>query len=106
MTIQTQSLSLETDTTAISQLRSVLSGDMIAPNDPGYDAVRTVYYGGIDRRPVLIARPKNTADVARVVSFAREAGLELAVRSGGHSPAGHSTTDGGVVLDLSEMKRI
>lgn len=81
-------------------------GSVIGPGDAAYEEARTVYYGGIDRHPSLIARPKSAADVARVVSFARERGLELAVRSGGHSPAGHSTTDTGIVLDLSPMKRL
>ena len=106
MTIQTHSPAHETDTTAFLQLRSVLSGDVIASDDPRYDAARTVYYGGMNRRPALIARVKDAAGVASVVSFARETGLELAVRSGGHSPAGHGTTDGGIVLDLAEMKRL
>jgi FAD/FMN-containing dehydrogenase len=106
MTTQTLSTLPETGTSLVSipQLRSVLSGNVIAPEDATYDEARTVFYGGIDRRPALIARAKSAADVSRVVSLARESGLELAVRSGGHSPAGHSTTDGGIVLDLSEMK--
>jgi FAD/FMN-containing dehydrogenase len=108
MTTQIRSRSQEIGTTIVSipQLRSALSGTVIAPGDPSYDAARTVFYGGIDRRPALIARPRGAADVARVVSLARERGLELAIRSGGHSLAGHSTTDGGIVLDLSEMKQI
>ena len=106
--IQTHSVSPETGTAvaAIAQLRSFFSGTVIAPDDATYDAARTVYYGGIDRRPALIARPKNAHDVSHVVSVARESGLELAVRSGGHSLAGHGTTDGGIVLDLSDMKRL
>ena len=67
---------------------------------------RAVFYGGIDRCPALIVRVADANDVSRVVSLARESGLELAVRSGGHSVAGHSTTDGGIVLDLSEMKNL
>jgi FAD/FMN-containing dehydrogenase len=83
-----------------------LSGRVIGPDDPEYDGARTVFLGGIDRRPALIARVANATDVSRVVGFARETGLELAVRSGGHSGAGHSVTDDGIVLDLSEMKAI
>ncbi len=90
----------------VPQLRTIFDGQVIAPNDSGYDEARTVFYGGIDRRPALIVRVKNAADVSRVVSLARDTGLELAVRSGGHSPAGHGVSDGGIVLDLSEMKAL
>src|SRR4051812_31547425 len=83
---------------AVRQLRTVFEGQVLAPNDAGYDEARTVFYGGIDRWPALIVRVKNATDVSRVVSLARESGLELAVRSGGHSPAGHSVSDGGIVL--------
>jgi FAD/FMN-containing dehydrogenase len=100
----TQSNAPDTSSTiSIPQLRAVLNGRVITPEDPGYDAARTVFYGGIDRRPALIVR---VADVSRVVAHARESGLELAIRSGGHSTAGHSTTDGGILLDLSEMKNL
>ena len=61
--------------------------------------------GGIDRRPLVIVRPANADDVARVVALARETGLPLAVRSGGHSGAGHTVVDDGIVLDLRDMKR-
>src|SRR5215204_3401226 len=65
---------------------------------------RAVFYGGIDRHPALIIRVADATDVSRAIALARESGLELAVRSGGHSVAGHSTTNGGIILDLSEMK--
>lgn len=89
---------------SIPELRDALDGRVIAPDDEGYDEARTVFVGGIDRRPAVIARVANATDVAHVVSLARETGLELAVRSGGHSSAGHCVTEGGIVLDLSEMK--
>ncbi len=79
---------------------------MIAPDDAGYDQARAVIYGGIDRRPAVTIRVADANDVARVVLLARETGQELAVRSGGHSLAGHSVSDGGIVLDLSDMKRL
>jgi FAD/FMN-containing dehydrogenase len=77
---------------------------VISPEDAEYDAARKVFYGGIDGRPALIVRADGDDDVARVVSLAGEAGLELAVRSGGHSLVGHGVSDGGIVLDLSRMK--
>ncbi|MGE5635658.1 MAG: FAD-binding oxidoreductase [Nocardioidaceae bacterium] len=79
---------------------------MIAPDDDGYDEAQTVKSGSVDRRPAVIVRVANTSDVARVVALARETGLELAVRSGGHSAAGHGVSDGGIVLDLSDMRRL
>ncbi|HKY52431.1 MAG TPA: FAD-binding oxidoreductase [Candidatus Limnocylindria bacterium] len=81
-----------------------ISGRVIDPNDADYDAARTVFRGGVDKRPALIVRVADAQDVARVIALARETGLELAVRSGGHSSAGHSVTEGGIVLDLSDMK--
>src|SRR5215204_4368293 len=95
-----------TGTVSIPQLRAVLNGRVIAPDDARYDEARTVFYGGFDRRPAVIVRVADAADVSHVVTIARETGLELAVRSGGHSTAGHGTTDGGIVLDLSEMKEL
>jgi FAD/FMN-containing dehydrogenase len=89
---------------SIPQLRAALSGRVIAPDDAGYDEARTVFYGGIDRRPAVIARVADATDVSRVVSLARETGLELAVRSGGHSIPGHCVSDGGIVLDLADMR--
>jgi FAD/FMN-containing dehydrogenase len=90
----------------IPRLRAAFDGRLIAPGDAGYDRVRTVFYGDIDRRPAAIVRAADASDVARVVSLARETGLELAVRSGGHSPAGHSVSDGGIVLDLRDLRAL
>jgi hypothetical protein len=83
-----------------------MSGSVIEPHDPGYHDARSVFYGGIDKRPSAIVRVADVADVRRVIAMARDGGYELAVRSGGHSIAGHSTTDGGIVLDLRAMSRI
>lgn len=91
---------------SIPQLRAALNGRVIVPGDAGYEEARTVFYGGIDRRPAVIVRVKDATDVSRVVLLAREAGLELAVRSGGHSAAGHSVSEGGIVLDLSDMRAL
>jgi FAD/FMN-containing dehydrogenase len=91
---------------SISELRAALNGRVIAQGDAGYDAARTVFLGGIDRRPAVIVRVTDATDVARVVSLARETGLELAIRSGGHSAAGHSVSEGGIVLDLTQMRAL
>lgn len=88
----------------VSELRALFNGKVIAPDDPRYESARTIAYGGIDRRPAAIIRAADAGDVSRLVSLAREYGFELAVRSGGHSSAGHCTTKGGIVLDLSTMK--
>jgi FAD/FMN-containing dehydrogenase len=89
---------------SIPRLRSAFNGRVITPGDHDYDQARAVFYGSIDRRPAVIVRPTDATEVARVVSLARETGLELAVRSGGHSLAGHGVCEGGIVLDLSAMK--
>jgi FAD/FMN-containing dehydrogenase len=88
----------------IPALEAGLTGTVICPSDEEYEDARLVHNAAIDRRPAMIVRPANAADVARTVVFARDAGLELAVRGGGHSLAGHGTTDGGIVLDLGAMK--
>jgi len=91
-------------TSSIQQLRATVNGRVITPGDASFDEARTIFYGGFDRHPAAIVRVRDASDVSQVVSLARENGLELAIKSGGHSLAGHSTTDGGIVLDLSEMK--
>ena len=97
---------MPTSAVSIQDLRAGLKGRVIAPGDPDYDEARSVFVGGIDRRPALIARPTDASDVARIVTAAREKGDELAVRSGGHSSLGHSVSEGGVVLDLHDMRAI
>ena len=96
------------DATALSipEVRAAFDGRVLVPGDPGYDQARTLFYGGMDKRPAVIVRPVDAAGVAQVVNLARGGGLELAVRSGGHSTVGHSTTDGGVLLDLSAMRAL
>ena len=99
---------MDTKSNALSfdTLRSGLAGRIIVPGDADYDASRVVTYGGIDKKPAVMVRTRNAGDVKQAVNFARDNGLELAVRSGGHSAAGHSTTDGGLVVDMREMKAI
>lgn len=89
---------------SISTLRESFDGRVIAPGDAEYDSARTAFYGGIDHRPAVTIRVKDTGEVARVIALARETGLDLAIRSGGHSVVGHSISDGGIVLDLSLMR--
>ncbi|HET9559639.1 MAG TPA: FAD-binding oxidoreductase, partial [Actinomycetota bacterium] len=84
-------------------LRGAFDGGVTGAGDPGYDQDRKVFYGKWDLRPAAIVRPTSAEEVARVVTLAADSGLELAVRGGGHSLAGHSTTEGGIVLDLSAM---
>ena len=91
---------------SIPELRTALLGELIAPDDPEYESARLVVNAGVDRRPALIVRPADSADVALAISLARTEGLELAVRGGGHSFAGHGTTDGGLVLDMSKMRAL
>jgi FAD/FMN-containing dehydrogenase len=95
-----------TTSTAIRELRAVVSGDVLVPADAGYDDARKVFNAMIDRRPAVIVRCRETADAAIAVNFAREHALPVAVRGGGHSVVGYGVCDGGVVVDLTRMKRI
>ena len=90
----------------ISDLRASLKGDVIGPDDHRYDERRGVFFTGFDRRPAAIVRVADASEVSRVVKLARESGAELAVRAGGHSRAGHGTSEGGIVLDLSRMNAV
>src|SRR4051794_18013068 len=87
----------------MDDLRSRFDGELITPGHDAYDEARQVFFKGIDRTPLAVARVASTPDVARVVTAARELGLELAVRSGGHSRAGYGTCNGGIVIDLSGL---
>ncbi len=91
---------------SIPELRAAFHGDVVAPHDPGYEAARLVVNAAVDRRPALIVRPADSADVALALSFARTERLELAVRGGGHSFAGHGTTDGGLLVDMANMRAL
>ncbi len=96
----------EPGTISISKLREDLRGEVITPEDAGYDDARTVFSGNIDRHPAVVVRPVDAREVAAVVSLARDSGSELAVRSGGHSGPGFGVSEGGIVLDLSAMKAL
>ena len=93
-------------TLAIDELRATMRGDVISSEDERYEGSRSVYNAMIDRRPAVIVRPANAGDVMAAVAFARENGLDLAVRGGGHSVPGFGTCDDGVVVDLSEMRGV
>jgi FAD/FMN-containing dehydrogenase len=105
MTTEETTVSLSTSRAALSidELRDSVRGRVVTPDDPDYDAVRGIMYAGVDSRPAAIVRVADAADISAVVSIARETGVELAVRSGGHSAAGHSSCDGGVVIDVRDL---
>jgi FAD/FMN-containing dehydrogenase len=89
---------------AVQKFRESLRGQSLCPGEQGYDAGRTVANAMIDRRPAVIARCAGVADVIACVRFAREHAVLVAVRGGGHSIAGKSVCDDGIVIDLSAMK--
>ena len=89
-----------------SSLAATLTGTLLSPGDEGYDAARRVHNGLIDRRPALIACCANTDDIAAAVRHAREAGLEISVRGGGHNVAGRAVADGGLMIDLAGMRAV
>jgi FAD binding domain len=86
--------------------RRGFSGITIEPHNPEYERARRVWNGTVDRRPELVARPLSVADVPAAVGLARDLELPLAVRGGGHSIAGHSTCDEGLVIDLRELRHV
>ena len=90
----------------IGALSAELSGTVLQPGDADYEDARRVHNGLIDKRPALIAGCRDSADVARAVRFATEHGLEISVRGGGHNVAGRAVTEGGLMIDLAEMKGI
>jgi FAD/FMN-containing dehydrogenase len=93
-----------TDAAAIGRYRDALHGELLAPGDPDYDQARRVWNAMIDKRPTLIARCAGDGDVLRSLQFALDNDLTVAVRGGGHSVAGYSTCDDGLLIDLSMMK--
>ena len=88
------------------EFKASLRGELIRPQDAGYDTARKVYNGMIDRKPSLIVRCFDVADVISAVNYARENNLLLAVRGGGHNGAGLAVCDGGLVIDLSRMRGV
>src|SRR5262249_32869714 len=94
------------DATAIEGFAQGVRGDVLQPGDPGYDEARAIWNGLIDRRPALIVQATGAADVVDAVNFAREHGLLLSIKGGGHNVAGNAVNDGGLVIDLSRMRGV
>ena len=90
----------------VDSLRERLTGEVVLPDDPGYDQARAVWNGMADRRPALVVRPTDVDDVVAALRFSRERDLLIAVRCGGHSIPGLSTCDGGIVIDLSRIRGV
>jgi FAD/FMN-containing dehydrogenase len=90
----------------LGELRGSLAGPVLGPADAGYDAARVCFNAFVDRRPAVIAQCAGPRDVATAFDFARVHGLQVAVRGGGHSPAGHCVLDGGIVIDLSRLRGV
>src|SRR5512134_1933740 len=90
----------------VNELQRSLWGSVISPTDAEYDKARRGFNALIDRRPALIARCVNADDVVTALGFAQGHELEIAVRGGGHNPAGHCLCEGGLVIDLSQMRNI
>src|SRR4029079_9106298 len=92
------------DEAAIEPLRSAIRGELIGPEDPAYESARRVYNGAVHRRPRLIVRVADVANIVTALRFGREHDLTIAVRGGGHHGAGFGTVDGGLVIDLGRLK--
>src|SRR5215467_2135346 len=90
----------------LAELRKSFRGELIDREHGNYEVARRVWNGNVDRRPALIARCTGVADVQCAVNFAREHGIRVSVRGGGHSAPGYGTNDGGLVIDMSPMKGI
>jgi FAD/FMN-containing dehydrogenase len=90
----------------LERLKRRFKGEVITPEGERYGAARPLWNAIPDRRPAVIAQPRDTRDVAVAVLHARDSGLELAVRGGGHSIPGHSMSDGGMTIDLSAMNAV
>lgn len=88
------------------KLDSIFQGKVILPDSADYDKVRQVFYGGLDKKPAVIIEVADAKDISRAILLAKEHNLELAIRSGGHSVAGYSSSDGGIVIDLRHMRKI
>lgn len=94
------------DSTAFDELQRGFRGELLTTRDAGYEEARLVWNAMVDKRPTLIARCASTEDVSATLGFARRSGLEVAVRGGGHSVSGNSSTDGGIVIDMTRIRTV
>ena len=97
---------LTLDAETVQTLRAGVRGPVLEPGDTGYDEARAIWNGLIDRRPALIVQPSGAADVVDAVNFARDHGLALSIKGGGHNVAGNAVNDGGLVIDLSSLRGV
>jgi FAD/FMN-containing dehydrogenase len=104
----TEQLAVEAslDAEVLAGLREMVRGPVLTSDDPGYDEARSLWNALVDRRPALIVQCSGAADVVDAVNFAREQGLVLSIKAGGHNVAGNAVNDGGIVLDLSQMRGV
>ena len=101
-----QLIETQLDPQAVAGLVETARGPVLTPDDPGYDDARSIWNGLIDRRPAVIVQCSGAADVVDAVNFAREQGLALSIKAGGHNVAGNAVNDGGLVIDLSQMRGV
>jgi FAD/FMN-containing dehydrogenase len=99
-------MSTTLDEALLADLTSRTAGAVIQPDAVGYDEARTIYNGLIDKRPAVVVRARTTDDVVAALAFARDAGLEVSVRGGGHNVAGRAVTEGGLMISLADMRRV
>ena len=99
-------LATQLDAEAVEGFKTLVRGPVLGPGDPGYDDAREIWNGLIDRQPALIVQCSGAADVVDAVNFAREQGLVLSIKAGGHNVAGNAVNDGGLVVDLSQMRGV
>ena len=90
----------------VAELSSRFMGALLLPDNPAWDVARRVHNGFVNKQPTLVAQCRGSADIALAVRFARDAGLEIAVRGGGHNVGGRSTIDDGLLIDLSQMQYV
>ena len=104
--VHTRGKHMTTDTSTIEKLRPTIRGQVLTAGDAGYDEARRVWNGMIDKRPAVIVQAASDADIAPTIALARETGLPLAIRGGGHNVAGNGTVDDGIVLDLGRLDAV
>src|SRR3954452_16861352 len=94
------------DSTALEQLAGSVKGEVVRPGSAGYDDARTVFNAMVDKQPAAVVKCRDPHDVIATIDLARARAAELSIRSGGHGVTGSQIADGGIVIDLTEMKRI